>query len=601
MKSGALPPVEDRLPDEPLVITPVEKVGQYGGTFRVLHTNMMNAEDGGVNVNMVECALRLDRNDGYTIQPNIAKDWEFNQDFTELILYLRKGIRWSDGVPFTAEDIEFWYEDIAMNDELTPAKPAQWKSGGELMKVTRIDDYTVKLSFKQPYPLVLVQLARSSMQGSFYAPKHYLKQFHPKYTPIEKLTEQAKAAGFEHWWQLFGKKASTGPQMEPELPTLQAFRPKGRQSDVTFYERNPYYWKVDTAGNQLPYVDRIELKLVETVEIYNLKVIAGETDIAQWNTSLANFPIYKDNAERGGYRVLLWSGAWPAVVELQPNWNHPDPVMRSLIRNLDFRKALSVAINRDEINNLVFFGLGEPLQVVVLPRGGRLWDERLAKLYTEYDPELANRLLDSLGLDKRDKNGYRLRPDGKVLRLTLEFWPGESGPAKTSIAELIVSYWNDIGIQAVMKTQERSLRQQRVEAAEHDITLWHGGMLTDPTFLSQPWHYVPMFTFNSYAPQWARWYSSKGTAGEEPPPEVKRLYDLWDIMNTGSEAEQVAAARGMIRDHVENLRTIGTVGMVPQPVIVNKHLRNIPEEGILSWDWYYVGRYNPEQFFFEQR
>ena len=600
VKSGQLPPVEERLPANPQVVTPVEEIGQYGGTFRVMHTNMMNSEDGGVNVNMYETILTFDRDDGYTVLPNLAEAWEFNDDFTSLTLFLRQGIRWSDGAPFTAEDILFWYQDVVLNDELTPAKPASWVSGGELMQVEQIDEYTIRLSFKEPYPLVLVQLARSSYQGLFYHPKHYLKQFHPNYASGDELKAMARGAGFEEWWQLFNKKASIGPQMEPDLPTLQAFRPRGSSITSTSWERNPYYWKVDPDGNQLPYVDRIEMTLVDTVEMYNLKVVAGEVDLAQWNTDLANLPVYMENAQRGGYRVLLWSGAWPTVAELQPNFNHPDPVMRDLIRNVDFRKALSLGIDREEINNLVFFGLGEPLQTVVLSRGGRLWDESIAKLYTEYDPDTANALLDSIGLDKRNREGYRLRPDGQVLRLTLEFWPGESGPAKTAIAELVVSYWNDLGINAQMKTQERGLRQQRVEAAEHDFTLWHGGLLTDPAFMSQPWHYVPMFTYNSYAPQWARWYNSRGTAGEEPPAEIKHLYTLWDTMNRGSEEEQVAAAREMIRDHVTNLRTIGTVGLIPQPVVVAANLRNVPEEGVLSWDWYYIGRYNPEQFFFRQ-
>ena len=598
VKQGKLPPVTKRLPSEPLVVNPIEEVGRYGGTVKVLYTNLVTLED-GLNIMREENILTLDH-DGYTIRPNIAKSWIFSKDGKTLILELRKDMKWSDGQPFTADDILFWYEDVFLNDELTPVRPYYWCPGGRPMKLKKLGTYDIRIEFAIPHPTALMELARRASQGSFYLPKHYLKQFHPRYTPKDILEKKTKDAGFQFWYQLFSKKADTGTQMDFELPTVRAFRPVKRSLDTTIFERNPYYWKVDIVGNQLPYIDGFRMTLVQNVEVYNMKVITGEVDLAQWNTSLENYSLYKENEDKCGYRVLLWNVSWPSVVELMPNFNHKDPVLREILRDKRFRIALSLAINREEINQMVFHGLGEPLQVVILPRDGRFWDEKLAKLYTEYNPKESNRLLDEIGL-KKGVDGYRLRPDGKRLELTIEYWPGEAGPAKTSIVELVQRYWENIGIKTAIKSEERSLRQTRIESASHDFTLWHTGMCTDPTWIVEPWHYIPIYRFNTYAPDWALWYSSKGKSGEEPTSDVKMLYTLWDKMKTTlSEEERVKLGKEIIRSHVENLRTIGTVGNVPQPVIVNKKLRNIPEKGLLSWDWFYLGLYYPEQFFFKQ-
>lgn len=599
VRAGKLPQVARRLPEKPLVIKPIERVGEYGGTIRVLCTNLMTLEDGW-NAMKAESILSLDRDDGSTVRPNIAESWDVSKDGKVITLHLRKGIKWSDGQPFTADDILFWYEDIFLNNELTQVKPYQWCPGGKPMEVTKKNDYTVQVKFAVPYPMALLHLAWGAAQGGFYQPKHYLKKFHPKYTPMEQLKKMAKEAGFDQWYQLFQAKAAVDvPTMEPGTPVLTSFRPVRKTPEMIVFERNPYYWKVDIEGNQLPYIDRMQLTLVQNAEMYNMRVISGEVDLAQWNTALENYPLYKENAEKGGYQVLMWNVAWPSVVELQPNMNHKDPVMRKLIQDRNFRIALSLAINRNEINEMVFLGMGEPMQVVILPEGGRFWDEKLAKMYTEYDPAKANAILDEIGLNKRDRNGYRLRPDGKTLGLTIEYWPGEAGPAKTSVVELVQRYWDAIGIKTAIKSEERTLRQVRVEAADHDFTLWHTGVCTDPMWMTQPWHFIPIFRFNSYAPNWALWYSSGGKAGEEPPADVKELYGLWNIMQTSTnEQERIKAGKEIIRDHVINLRTIGTVGLVPQPVIINKNLRNVPKKGLLSAEWGYLRRYNPEQFFF---
>ncbi|NPV78936.1 MAG: ABC transporter substrate-binding protein [Firmicutes bacterium] len=603
VKQNKLPSVEKRLPNEPLEVAPVEEVGQYGGVLRILHTNPQNFED-AVNAVGKESMLAFNRDDGRSIVPNIAKSWEFSKDGKTLTLHLRRGIKWSDGKPFTADDILFWYEDVVLNDEITPVKPKIWSPGDKLMALQKVDDYTVRLSFSKPYSAALIALAAWATEGNFYLPKHYLKNYHPRYVPKEKLEEMAKKAGYDSWYRLFQAKAAVdyfGGIQNPEAPVIRAFKPVKSAKELTILERNPYYWKVDTAGNQLPYIDEIRLTLVQNIEVYTMKVVSGEVDLAQWNTTLDNYPVYKENAKKAGYRVLLYKTAWPSMAEFFLNMNHKDPVLRKIIEDRRFRIAMSLAMNRDEINEMVFHGMGEPLQTVILPRGGRFWDEKLAKLYTEHDPARANKLLDEMGLNKRAKDGYRLRPDGKVLALTIEYWPGEGGPAKRSIVELVQRYWESVGVKTVVKESERNLLQVRRQAGDHDVTLWHTGQCSDPLWILNPYHYIPVNWECSFGPQWVIWYTSGGKSGEEPPEDVKKALKLWETTMTSLDEKEVArAGKEMLRIFVENLWGIGTVGLMPWPVVANEKLRNIPETGLLAWDWVYLARYNPEQFFFKK-
>jgi peptide/nickel transport system substrate-binding protein len=602
VKQGKLPPVTKRLPSEPLVIEPTEEIGQYGGTVRIIHTNPQNFED-GVNIMGKESILTFDPKDGATILPNLAKSWIFSKDGKTLILELRKGIKWSDGQPFTADDIEFWWKDVILNDELTPAKPKVWSPGGKLMKLEKIGPYSIRLQFAVSYPASLIQMAAWATEGGFYLPKHYLKQFHIKYNP--QANEVAKKEGFDSWVRLFQSKSAIGyfdGIQNPDAPVIRAYRIVSRTPEVTILERNPYYWKIDTAGNQLPYIDRVRLTLVTNVEVYTAKVVSGEVDLAQWNTTLDNYTLYKENEKRGDYRVINYQTAWPSMAEIFLNLNHKDPVMRKIFNDLRFRKALSLAINREEINQMVFHGMAEPLQTVILPRGGRFWDERLAKLYTEYDPKEANRLLDEMGLDKKDKDGFRLRPDGKPLQITIDYWPGEGGPAKISIVELVQNYWSKVGVRTTSRQLERSLLQTRRQAGDIDATIWHTGQCSDPLWILNPWHFLPVSWEFTTGPQWALWYTTWGKSGEEPPEEVKRALKLWETVQTSlDEKKQIEAGKEMLRLFVENLWGIGTVGLQPWPVIAKNNLRNIPEGGLLAWDWVYLARYRPEQFFLKQK
>jgi len=600
--AGELPPVEERLPEEPLVIPVVEKIGEYGGTIHVQSLSPGSWETGGWQIINFECILRV-APDGKTILPNLAKDYKLSEDGKTLTLHLRKGIKWSDGAPFTADDILFWYEDVILNDELTPVKPKRWSPGGKLMKMEKIDDYTVRLHFAAPYPLVTLHLVRAA-RGSFYLPKHYLKQFHPRYTPMEKLEKMTREEGYNYWYQLFNVKRDDGwgGKAGVGYPTLRSHVLIEKKGEVYIAGRNPYYWKVDPAGNQLPYIDKVFITAgVGSRELMTGKVLSGQVDYDCQMTSLANLPLYKENAEKAKYRVLLWPHGYGNFVSYQPNQTYKkDLVLRDIFRDVRFRRALSLAINREEINEALYFGMGVPRQTTVVP-DSIYFEEEFAKAYAEYNPEEANRLLDEMGLKWDANHQWRLRPDGKKLSITLEYIEEETPMTATS--ELVKEYWKAIGIDLNLKVISSELMWQRYAANNVQMGASWGSGYLDISFPLDPSFYVPMATGlgGCWGTLWAHWYLSGGKEGEEPPEEVKKNIERWERMQvTMDEKERVRLGKEILRSQAENLWVIGTVGMAPHPIIVRNNLRNVPEKvPYYTWDLYFSTIAYPEQFFFE--
>ena len=592
--AGELPPVEERLPEEPLVVEVVEEIGQYGGTLHEAYPGPRHYEE------LEMAAERMLRITEGGVAPNIAKDYKFSEDGKVLTLYLRKGMRWSDGAPFTADDIMFWYEDVLQNKDLTPVLPKAWCPGGKLMEMKKIDDYTVQLNFAKPYPMIIKGLAHwGGGVTSFFLPAHYLKKYHIKYNP--EADEMAKKSGFEHWWQLFQQKSNLGgalgAQADPNAPTLKAFVLKEKGPNYIVAERNPYYWKVDPAGNQLPYIDRIVVSAVADRETYNAKIVAGEVDLAGMQTELRNLPLYKESAEKGNYRVLLWQRVQGVDVCYQPNQTYKkDLVLRDIFRDVRFRRALSLAIDREDINEAIYFGLAVPRQTTVIPQS-EYYEEEFAKAYAQYDPEEANRLLDEMGLKWDENHEYRLRPDGKRLTIILEYCEMET--PKTPTTELVKEYWKKIGIDLRVKVISGELDSVRYVGNQVQMGLWHAdrcGFLFD----TEPFWFVPMRHGweCTWAPLWAQWYVTRGEEGEEPPEEAKKNIERYERMQvTMDEEERIRLGKEILRSQAENLWTIGTVGLAPHPVIVRNNLRNVPEKAVLGWDYFWTLPQKPEQYF----
>jgi len=589
VKQGKLPPVEERLPKEPVVIEPWEEIGQYGGTWR---RAWLGLSDGAGPFKIAYEHLVRWNADGSDVVPNIVKSFEVSKDGRTFTFHLREGLKWSDGTPFTTDDVRFWFEDIILNKELTPTFPSWLTVEGKPCTFKVKDKYTFTVSFSKPNAIFPMQLAYF---GGFVAPSHYLKQFHPKYTDPKKLEEMAKEAKFQFWYQLFGFKNNW--LQNPELPSLWAWKlGSAPTATLMVLERNPYYWKIDPAGNQLPYIDRITHELVQDAEIINMKAVAGEIDMQMRHIKLQNYTLLMENRDKGNYRVLRWTTASGSDYMLMPNQNLKDPVLKKLFQDRRFRFALSLAINRQEINQLVFLGMGKPRQASLIsasPYYDPLWE----KAYAEYNPKKANQLLDEIGLSKRDKDGYRLRPDGKTLALTIEF---AISPVASDAAELVKKYWEAIGIKVDIKQHERSLMYTKTLAGDFEVTTWGMDRAFQP--LADPLYLVPYRQeIGTWGPLYALWYMTGGKGGEEPPGVVRQLQKIWDVIKvTTKPEERKRLVAQLTKIHRENIWMIGTVGESPALVVVKNNFRNVPEKLVSDDILRSPGNAYPQVFFFKK-
>jgi len=587
VKQGKLPPVEKRLPDEPVVEIPFEEIGQYGGTLRgEAHLGM--GDKTGWWRTIHEPLVYWD-NLHKQIHPNLAKSWKVTDNGKTFTFYLRKGLKWSDGQPFTADDIMFYYEDVLLNKELTPTFPTWLTMKGKQVVVEKVDDYTVRFKFQDPYGYFVARVAEG---WDLYAPKHYLKQFHPRYTAKEKLDELAKKEGFNNWTQLYAQKADWA--LNPELPEMSAFKTTNLLSSTYHIaERNPYYFKIDPAGNQLPYVDRVRRELVSNIELIVMKLAAGEIDFQLrhvWNL-YDNYTLLMENRTKGDYRIIKYAGLITSTAAIFINQNVKDPVLRSLFQNKQFRRALSLGINRNDINQLSLRGLGEGCHGYLSP-SHPAYVERADKAYTEYNVEKANKILDSLGLTKRDKDGYRLRPDGKTLAITID--ASTHHLPSIDIMQLVTEYWKKLGIKAEVKSMERSLFETRHPANEHEMN-------TFTIAISADGYSGDLAPNTRWCPLWYNWLVSGGKTGEEPPKEVKKLWQLMneDFYATTSEAKRIAILKEAMKIHGDNLWIIGTAGVPWLMGIVKNNLRNVPDSGF-PWHPGAPGVFRPEQWFFKK-
>lgn len=601
---GTLPPVEERLPEEPLVIPPIEQIGQYGGTWRRGFTGPIDRQN--VDRLLHDHLVYYDL-DGSTIIPHIVKRWEINDDGRDFTFYLRKGMKWSDGTPFTANDFIFAYEDLTLNDELNPVKASYLKANGKLCEIEKVDEYTVRYTFHQPYYSFIEKVA--SLRGAgqsarqfncpLYAPRHYLKQFLPNYASTEELDRRVKAFGMESWVALFTRMSRL--HENPDLPVVAPWKTVTPiTGDIFSLERNPYYFAVDTEGNQLPYIDRIEMNLVEDIEVFNMRVIAGEVDMQHRHVLLDKLPILKREAKKGNYRVLLWpnQGGSEAAIFVNQTWVG-DQEIEKLLRNRDFRIALSLAIDRDEINESIFLGIGQPRAFLPLPGSLFYPGPEYEKKYVERDLVKANEILDGLGL-KKANNGYRFLTDRNgpliismaVLSRTFLNFEG--------IGELVVNHLKEIGINVQLKVEERSLFFTRIRNNEQQLTLW-----ADPA--PNPWAYpeitLPVNSVNAFAPFVGMWYSTNGDKGTEPKGGLKRLLDLFSQGNGLPMERRGDLGKELWRVHGDNLYVIGIVGNSPAyngVVVVKNNFRNVPDVAPNISFLQNPGIARTEQFYFEQ-
>jgi peptide/nickel transport system substrate-binding protein len=604
---GKLPPVEERLPQNPVVIEPVDEVGIFGGMMRFGFTGGHPGWGGMWYLdgwdNLVIWSL-----DFSGVQPNICERWEVSDDVREYTFYLRKGIRWSDGELFTADDMVFYVDDVLFNEELYPGGPvADWlpRDGADEFRIEKIDDFTVKLVFKNPYGTFLYNVATWSGRRLTWYPEHWLKQFHKDYNPnVDALV--AAEEGVEDWMGLFNKMVAGPPDYWdlPERPLLYPYiikEPLGTGTQL-LCERNPYYWKVDTEGNQLPYIDQILAIKYETAESRTFAMMNGDLDVIK-DPGEDNRILYFEAMDEG--KPIMINDSFSDggnTNSIHFNRTIDDPVRAEIFANKDFRIGMSYAINRQEVIDIVHNGQGTPSQVCPLA-GSPLYVERLCTQYIEYDIELANEYLDKV-LPEKDGEGYRLGPDGNRFSLIFTVSNDLSyGTMWVQTAELLIEYWKDVGVEVTLNSMPDSQYIERKEDNEIEMTLYTGEGGAGVNAILDPRYFVPGEYFGIYGNGWFAWYSKSAEAVQvEPPGWVKdyRLKYELEVLGSPSQEAQIAAMREVLEMAADEFWVIGISwpGLGYQPW--SQRLGNIPESWVGGWIPGVLKIMYPEQWYIKE-
>jgi peptide/nickel transport system substrate-binding protein len=580
VKAGKLPPVEQRLPKTPQVF-PVESVGQFGGTWHRAYKGP--GDRWGPTKLMEERAVKyvMGKDGKLSLMPGFVESYSVNADATEFTFTLLDGLKWSDGHPVTTEDVRFWYEDVFSNPEIIQSTETIYAPGGVPLKVEIVDGRTFKVKFAKPYIYFLDILAKDSTgepsldRASFVMPAHYLKKFHPKYTSkaeLDKIVAEKKVQKWQDLWRSSG--LITAWNLNPDLPVLTAWKVVvPPPADVMVMERNPYYYRVDSAGNQLPYIDRIEHKLFDNQETFNLMIVQGQIDMQQRYVNTGDFTFYKQNEKKAGYKVLKWTNAetWSLI----PNYVVPDDGLRALYANPKVREALSIAIDRDTANELAFAGLGKPWQAVPI-EGSPYYDAELAKHWITYDAARANALLDEAGLTKKDSEGYRLRPDGKRFTIVVQY----TEPEGTPTLEPIRANWKDVGVELQSRQIDRTLFDSNRDNNDFEMQF-----TTFDRLSIVPADTRIMLGKDGYAHKYFRWYDTAGKDGIEPPKDfaLRNAWAAWDRAATApTRAAADAETMSMLRTVVNEGYVIGIVS-VPALAIVSDKVKNV-RDGLVNDD-----------------
>lgn len=597
VEAGQLPPMAQRLPTNPRVVNLAamgRQLGQYGGTVRILIGGQRD-----IRFMPVFSYSRLVGYDEHLIlQPDILASVDIEEDRI-YTLHLRHGHRWSDGSPFTSEDFRYVWDDMIMNTELyRGGAPADLQNRGEVAKFELIDELTVRYSWSTPMPDFLPQLAGPSPL-LLALPSNYLKQFHTRYQDQSKLDALIKTNRVDDWVSLHQKMSRQNRPENPELPTLEAWRPRTAPPAERFvFERNPFFHRVDETGAQLPYFDKVFMSLASS-EIISAKTATGESDLQSNGITFSDYTLLKHSQNTYAQNVALWRRTLGSSVALLPNMNCKDEVWRKLFQDVRVRRAMSIAIDRAEINKVIFFGLGRESADTVLPESP-LFKPEYASAWAQYDPDLANTLLDEAGLTERDYAGRRMLPDGRLAGIVVES-SGES-TLETDVLELITDHFRAIGLPLYVRSSQRDIFRSRAMAGDVLLSVWQGIDNGVPTANMAPSQLAPSTDDQLQWPMWGLYYMSAESQGRPPElPEVQRLVELLkDWRGTTSEAERVTIWAEMLQIRADQVYSIGTINSALQPVVYARRMRNVPEKALYGYDpTSYYGVYMPDTFFYE--
>ncbi|QDG78381.1 ABC transporter substrate-binding protein [Labrenzia sp. PHM005] len=575
-----LPPVAERVPSEPLVVDLEAKgrtIGKHGGS---LNTLIGRAKDVRL-INVWGYARLMGYNDKLELVPDLLESVEV-EDGRIFTLHTREGHKWSDGHPFGAEDFRYYFEDVVTNEKLTPSGlPPFLLADGKGPKFEVIDETSVRFTWDAPNPLFLPHLAKAR-PPFIYRPAHYLKQYHEKYGDPDFIASEAAKVKARSWAPLHGKKDEMYSARNVDLPTLQPWVRSNDNSDLRFIlERNPYYHRIDSTGQQLPYIDEVIMTVADG-KLIPAKTQAGESNLQARNLSFSDITVLKKGEKLNDYVTALWSNAKGSEMSILPNLTVKDPVWRKLMRDTRFRHALSIGIDRNLLNRVLFFGLGTPGNDTVLSMSPLYLPEYTRK-WAEYDPEKANALLDEIGLTERNGKGIRLMPDGRPLEIIVET-SGES-ETQSDALELIAENWKDIGVKLFAKPSQRDNLRERAITGDLVMSVWWGMDNGIPTADMDPEELAPVQSESLTWHAWGDHYETKGSGGEPmdwaPAKRLMELYEAWLVSKTPDE--RTAIWQEMLQIHADETIRIGLVSGVRQPVVV-KGVKNVPLEGIYGWD-----------------
>jgi peptide/nickel transport system substrate-binding protein len=597
VESGDLPPVAERIPDIPFIVdleARNRKPGVAGGT---LNTMVTRSKD--IRQMVVYGYARLVGYDAdYTLMPDILAGYE-NDNNKVFTLRIREGHRWSDGHLFTSADFEYWWNDVANNDRLSPAGPPDFlRIEGELPTVTFPDELTVVYAWDNPNPNFLQSLAQARPPFIF-RPAHFLKKFHEKFAAAEALAVEVDDARVNSWAALHNKRDNMYKFDNHELPTLQPWMNSTSGKKIRhLFVRNPYYHRIDKNGVQLPYIDVVEMEIVAP-GLVAAKSNAGQSDLQARGLGFRDIAILrKGESDGANYNTLLWSSGVASQIAIYPNLNVDDEVWRAVMRDVRVRRALSLAIDRKSINRALYFKLAKPGAMTVLPYSP-FFEQKNRDAWAAYDIDAANALLDEAGLDKRDGKGIRLLPDGRQVEIVIET-AGERQEVENAL-QIITDNWAEVGVRLIMRPLDRDILRNRVYSGTSMAAVWFGWDNGLPQSYTSPSHLAPRHQDFFAWPKWGQYYQTNGEAGAAPDmPEPIRLMELamdWDRATTKEQRD--AAWREMLEIHANQVYGIGILAEAPQPVVINKNLRNVPKEAIWTWaPGAHFGIHRPDEFYF---
>jgi peptide/nickel transport system substrate-binding protein len=599
VSAGLLPAAKDRIPEQPLIVDLAAKgraFGQQGGTLRTMITRSKDVRQ----MVVYGYARLVIYDENYQLQPDILESYE-NIDDKKFTFRLRKGHKWSDGEPFNSADFEYWWDNVANNEELMPSGPPEFlRVEGELPQVSFPDDLTIIYEWTKPNPQFL-QILAQARPPFIYRPAHYLNSFHIDYTDLDTLEQKIKVNKVRSWASLHNKLDNMYKFDNVALPTLQPWviGEKSNKSRRVF-TRNPYYHRIDKNGVQLPYIDRVEMTIVGA-GLVAAKANAGEVDLQARGLSFKDIAILKKGEKDSGkYKTLLWANGVASQIVIYPNLNFADPVWRKILRDVRFRRALSLSIDRRMINRALYFGLAKEGAMTALP-ASPFFDANNRLAWAQYDLQTANDLLDTMGLTQRRGDGIRLLPDGRPLQLVVET-AGERQEVENAL-QITADTWRDIGVKLVVRPLDRDILRSRVDAGIAMAAVWFGWDNGIPQAGTSPAYLAPRQQEFFAWPKWGQYFLTDGQAGEkidmEAPQKLMDLSLAWDRATTDQLRAEIW--REMLKIHADQVYGISILAEAPQPIVVSNRLRNVPETAIWAWDpGAHFGIHRMDEFYFDE-